>query len=84
MGTVQIDAAIFEKLALLKKFDMKEFEKIKKLFALSPFFKQKLHSKLIDKDHYIFLTLNDQLLFCISLMHKRDAKAPIFLKNFLG
>ena len=63
---------------------MKEFEKIKKLFALSPFFKQKLHSKLIDKDHYIFLTLNDQLLFCISLMHKRDAKAPIFLKNFLG
>ena len=52
--------------------------------AMSPFFKQKLPSKLINSDHYIFLTLNDQLLFCISLMHKRDAKAPIFLKNFLG
>ena len=52
--------------------------------AMSPFFKQKLLSKLINSDHYIFLTLNDQLLFCISLMHKRDTKAPFFLKNFLG
>ena len=46
--------------------------------AVSPFFKQKLPSKLINSDHYIFLTLNYQLLFCISLMHKRDAKVPFF------
>ena len=63
---------------------IKETHKVLLNSAMSPFFKQKLPSKLINSDHYIFLTLNYQLLFCISLMHKRDAKVSIFLKNFLG
>ena len=38
------------------KFELEDFNTYQSQGAVSPFFKQKLPSKLINSDHYIFLT----------------------------